>query len=74
MKSKRDRFVKVAASRVQKTLDALDSLSKCGSKANYEYTDVDVRKMEKVIRDKVKEAMAKFGSGSSEKEDKGFRF
>jgi len=52
-KEKRIRFETVAAKRVQKVLDSIESLSKCAHRGNYEYDDSDVRKMIKVIREKV---------------------
>ena len=42
MRTKRDRFEEIGAKRVQKILDALDSLSKCANKQNYEYHDDDI--------------------------------
>ena len=52
-KEKRMRFETVAAKRVQKALDAIESLSKCANRTNYEYNEADVRKLLKVIREKV---------------------
>ncbi len=51
---KQDRFKNVAARRVQKVLESIESLSKCANKNNYEYTDADIAKMIKVIKDQVK--------------------
>ena len=51
-KSKRERFEKVAGSRVQMVLDKLDNLSKCANKRNYEYNNQDIEKMFKAINDK----------------------
>ena len=51
---KRDRFVNVASRRVQKVLDSLDSLSKCANRSNYDFTEEDVIKMVKAIKDKLK--------------------
>lgn len=74
MKPKRERFIKVGSSRVQKVLDSLESLSKCSNRANYEYTDAEVRKMERALRDKMKETFAKFGSGALSHDGSGFKF
>ena len=52
-KEKRDRFEKVAAKRVQKILNSIESLSKCAHRGNYEYSDSDTKKMLKVIKEKV---------------------
>lgn len=51
---KKDRFKNVAARRVQTVLESLDSLSKCANKNNYEYSDADVAKMLKAIKEQVK--------------------
>ena len=51
---KKDRFKNVAARRVQKVLESLDSLSKCANKNNYDYTDADINKMIRVIKEQVK--------------------
>ena len=61
--AKKDRFKNVAGRRVQKVLDDLESLSKCSNKGTYEYTDEEVRKMMRAIREKVKFLDASFNSG-----------
>jgi len=51
---KKDRFKNVAAKRVQKVLDSMESLSKCANKINYEYSDEDVNKLLKAIKEQLK--------------------
>ncbi len=51
---KKNRFKNVGSRRVQNVLESLDSLSKCANKNNYEYTDADISKMMKVIREQVR--------------------
>lgn len=51
---KRDRFENVAGKRVQKVLDTMESLSKCANRNNYEYSDEDVSKMIKAIKEQVR--------------------
>ena len=46
----RERFEKVASNRVQKTIDSLNSLSKCSNIYNYEYNKEDVDVMMKEIK------------------------
>ncbi len=53
-KTKRERFETVASKRVQNTLDSLEILAKCANTNNYEYSDSDVQKMFRAIKDKVK--------------------
>ncbi len=54
------RFKKIAESRVNKILTNLDSLGKCSNTRNYEYTDVEVRKIFREIERKVKEVKIQF--------------
>lgn len=54
IKTKRQRFEKVASNRVQKILDTFDSLSKCSNTNNYEYNKEDIDKMINVLRSKLK--------------------
>jgi hypothetical protein len=61
---KKERFKNVAGRRVQKVLDDLESLSKCANKSTYEYTDEEVRKMMRAIREKVKFLDVAFTSGA----------
>lgn len=51
---KRARFKNVASKRVTKVLESIDSLTKCSNKNNYEYSDEDVNKMIKVIKEKLR--------------------
>jgi light-regulated signal transduction histidine kinase (bacteriophytochrome) len=51
---KADRFKNVASKRVQKVLDSIDSLAKCANKNNYDYTNEEVNKMLRAIKEKVK--------------------
>lgn len=53
-KQKKDRFKRVASRRVENILKDLQSLSKCSNKNNYEYTEADVNKMLKAIKDEIK--------------------
>lgn len=51
---KRDRFKRVASKRVDKLLSGIHSLSKCSNINNYEYSEDDVQKMIKAIKDELK--------------------
>jgi hypothetical protein len=51
---KKDRFKNVAAKRVQKVLDSMDSLSRCANRNNYEYSDEDVSKLLKAIKEQMR--------------------
>lgn len=54
MKTKRERFETIAAKRVQKIINDMNSLAKCANKNNYEYNDEDIKKMVKVLKQKIK--------------------
>lgn len=62
--TKSARFEKVAARRVQGILDGLDNLSKCSNMANYQYTDEDVNKMMKVLKEKLKMVELSYNSNT----------
>ena len=59
-KANRDRFVRIAENRVNRILDALDSLGNCSNKRNYDYSDSDVKKMFSEIEKKLKETRSMF--------------
>lgn len=62
--AKATRFKNVAGRRVQKVLDDLESLSKCSNKSTYEYTDEEISKMMRAIKEKVKLLDAAFSANS----------
>ncbi|MBN2238979.1 MAG: hypothetical protein JW712_04335 [Dehalococcoidales bacterium] len=57
---KRERFLRIAESRVNKVLESLDNLAKCSNKRNYEYTDDEVRKIFREIERKVREVKSQY--------------
>lgn len=57
---KRERFERVAAYRVERILQFLDSLANCANKGNYDYEDNDVKKMFSTIKAKLKESEMAF--------------
>lgn len=61
-KSRRERFEEVAARRVQKVIESMESLSKCSNPANYEYDEADVSKMLDALNEKMKSLEAVFRS------------
>jgi hypothetical protein len=70
MKTKRERFESVAANRVQKVLDSLNTLTKCSNKNNYEYSEDDINKMMNVIRSRIKETEDTFRKSFNNKKKK----
>ena len=59
---KRERFIRIVESRVNKILSNLDNLGKCSNKRNYEYSQDEVRKIFREIDRKVKEIRLQFQS------------
>lgn len=53
-KLKRDRFKRVASKRVGNLLSGIRSLSNCSNTNNYEYSEDDVQKMIKAIKDELR--------------------
>lgn len=53
-KLKKERFKRVASKRVDKLLQGIRSLSKCSNNNNYEYSEDDVQKMIKAIKEELK--------------------
>jgi hypothetical protein len=66
-KVNRDRFVRIAENRVNRILDALDSLGNCSNRRNYDYTETDVKKIFIEIEKKVKETRSMFQETAEEK-------
>ena len=58
--TKRDRFVRLAEARTNKILDMLQLLGNCSSKANYDYTDEDVKQIFNAIEREVRNTKSKF--------------
>ena len=71
---RRERFENVAARRVQKVIDFLESLSNCSNRTNYEYTEDDVKKMFKAIREKVSLSESAFGKQIDKSGKNAFKF
>ncbi len=51
---KDDRFKRIASKRVENIIKSIRSLSNCSNTNNYKYSEDDVNKMMKVIKEEVK--------------------
>ena len=71
---KRERFERVASSRVQKILDDIDILAKCSNHRNYEYSESDVKQMLTEIRKKIKYLEIAFTKETNKEFTNKFRF
>ena len=69
METKRERFVRIAETRTNKILDMLRLLGNCSSKANYEYTDEDVKQIFGAFEKELRNTKNKF-LGIEDKEEK----
>ena len=58
--TKREKFVRLAEARTNKIIEMLRLLGNCSSKANYEYTDDDIRKIFSTIDKEVKNTKNRF--------------
>lgn len=72
--TRRMRFENVAAKRTQKILNYLDSLSKCANRTNYEYSDEDVKKMFKAIKDQINNCEGQFNNELKKNSKNQFKF
>lgn len=67
MKSKKDRFKRIAENRTNKIINMIDLLGNCSNKNNYEYTDEDVKNIFNAIESSLRISKMKF----IEKQEKG---
>ena len=73
--SRRKRFKKVAANRVQRIIDSLSLLQNCSNRRNYEYDEEDVNHMFEEISKALREAKAVYANELSKGNGKsGFTF
>lgn len=66
--SKRDNFVRLAEGRTQIALDAIRKLGNLSNKRAYEYTDADIRKIAKALKEAVSDLEKRFGSSTESTE------
>ncbi len=57
---KRDRFIRIAEARTNKILEMIRLLGNCSSRANYEYTEEDIKKIFGAIEKELKITKNKF--------------
>lgn len=67
--TKRERFVRLAEARTNKILEMMRLLGNCSSKANYEYTDDDIRQIFSALEKELKNTKNRF-LGLDVKEEK----
>jgi hypothetical protein len=67
--TKRDRFVRLAEARTNKIIEMMRLLGNCSSKANYDYTDEDIKKIFAALDKELKNTKNRF-LGLDAKEEK----
>jgi len=65
MSLKRDKFIELAEARVSRALQAIRVVGNLSNRANYEYTDEDVRKIVKALNAEVDAMNARFRNADS---------
>jgi hypothetical protein len=63
---KRSKFIKLAEGRTQAALSAIRKIGNLSNRRAYSYTDADVKKIAKVLRDAIADTERKFGSSSEQ--------
>ena len=63
--TKEERFIRIAEARTNKILHKLRLLGNCSNKANYEYTDEDVKKIFGVLEKELKNTRMRFQETSN---------
>lgn len=71
---KRQRFEKVAGSRVQRVLDTLQLLKNCSNRNNYDYSETDVEQMFSEISKALKDTRSAYVGELNKVFKKGFTF
>ncbi len=63
---KRNKFIKLAEGRTQAALSAIRKIGNLSNRRAYSYSDTDIKKIVKVLRDAIAETERKFGSSSDQ--------
>jgi hypothetical protein len=63
---KRSKFIKLAEGRTQSALSAIRKIGNLSNRRAYSYSETDVKKIVKVLRDAIAEAERRFGSSSDQ--------
>ena len=67
---KREKFVRLAEGRTQSALEAIRKLGNLSNRRAYEYSDADVKKIVKALRDATSDIERKFGTTSGDGVDR----
>ena len=67
--SDRDKFVRLANSRVNKAINAIRLIGNLSNRSNYSYTDADVDKLFRAIQEEMRICRQRFSSGLAGQND-----
>ena len=73
MNKRRERFIKVGERRINNALKAINLIGNLANKGNYEYSQSEVKRIERVLKEELAVTMNKFDSKNS-KSKNGFSF
>jgi len=73
MNKRRERFIKVGERRINNALKAINLIGNLANKGNYEYSQAEVKKIERVLKEELVSTMNKFDNKNSKSKD-GFSF
>jgi len=69
---KRENFVRLAEGRTQLALDAIRKLGNLSNRRAYDFTDADIRKISKALKDAISDVERRFGA-STDSSDTNFK-
>ena len=70
MSTRREKFVKLAEGRINKTITNIRNIGNLSNKSNYEYTEQDVSKMFRKLREELSDSEKRFRRKSESRKDK----
>ena len=73
MSETREKFVRLAESRTQKAVDAIQLIGNLSNPTNYSYTEKDVDQIFKALNDALKDARSRFKAKASRDKSNTFK-
>lgn len=64
-RDKRQKFVSLAEARTAKAMQSIRLIGNLANKSNYEFTDVDVQRITRVLEQEIKDLRARFQSSGT---------
>lgn len=73
IEKKREKFVRLAEGRAQSALDAIRKIGNLSNRRAYEYSDADIKKIIRALREAITDVERKFGSTSDDAANNKFK-